>query len=201
MTNQRSQRSLLGHYRHIGIALLEHESRPADGPSRMLIPTRDVEEAFGANLATVPVEVMESYLDDLLDLNVTDESLFIKRVESDWRGSVIALLLACSAAVSLYAPFDAAGYWVTLGLGVFFSCGLFLALYLLPRSRVMRRFGFATLISKVIARRKGYDGNSTTSLTPRIIRDLFGGRRQLALGAQAAPFGSAARSRALRYFH
>ena len=181
-------RSLIDQYRYIGSSLIKNEFRSSERPTRMLIPTRDSEEEFAAILATVPVEVLESYLDDLLDLNVTDDSLFIAQVESHWRGSMVGFFLALIAGVSLYVPVDSSSVFIPLCLGIFFVSGLLVALNVFPRSRVMRRFSFATLISRVISRRRGYDKNEPTSLAPRIIRDFFGGgrSRQWALETHSA---------------
>jgi len=179
-------RGIIDQYSHIGSTLLDYEATQSQSPARMFIPGRDSEEEFAACLATVPVEVLEVYLDDLLDLNVTDESLFIKQSENSWKGLLLGLVIASVAGVSLYFPYDTEGVFVTLFLGFFFFAGLVTTLYFLPRSRVMRRFSFANLISRAISRRRGYDKNQTTSLAPRIIRDLFSGRRELALESNAA---------------
>lgn len=191
-----SARGIIDQYAHIGTTLLDYESSQSQSPARMFIPGRDSEQEFAACLATVPVEVLEVYLDDLLDLNVSDESLFIKQSDNYWKGLVLGIVVASVAGVSLYFPYDAEGVFVTLFLGFFFFAGLIATLYFLPRSRVMRRFSFANLISRAISRRRGYDKNETSSFAPRIIRDLFSGRRELALENH-----SSGRQAIIQYFH
>jgi hypothetical protein len=162
---------LLEQYRHTGLALLNHEGwmYGALGPSS--INSRE----FSHGVAFVPVEVLESYLDDLLDLGVSDESLFIKKPRPSKRA--VALLAVCLLAL-LGAVFS-----LTVGsveipipalLLVTFLAGIGSTFYFLPRTKILRRFGFATVVSREIAARRGHDRTDLGGFATRLlIRDLW----------------------------
>jgi hypothetical protein len=122
-------------------------------------------------VAFVPVEALESYLDDLLDLAVHDDSLFIRKSQPAKRA--LFLLGLCCATLS-YLVFatvtGAASAALPLLIVVTFCAGIGSALYFLPRTKVLRRFSFATVISREIARRRGHDRTSMGDFATRLLR-------------------------------
>lgn len=154
---------LLEQYQSTGAALLEYERNIC----RALIPGQRNSRDFGHAVAFVPVEVLESYLDDLLDVGVSDESLFIHRSQSSalvWTVSGVGAVALLAAVVQVMN--DATLASIVLLILVTFFCGLGAALYLIPRMKVLRRFSFANIVSGEIARRRGFDRNN--DLRPNI---------------------------------
>jgi hypothetical protein len=142
------------------------------------VPTKAHSQEFSHGVAFVPVEVLESYLDDLLDLGVSDESLFIKKPRPAKRA--LALLLLCLATFGgvLYSmavgPFEVP---MPALLIVTFLAGIGSAFYFVPRTKVLRRFGFATIVSQEIAARRGHDRTDLGGFATRLlIRDLWNTR-------------------------
>jgi uncharacterized membrane protein len=113
--------------------------------------------AFREDLVFMQVEVLESYLEDLLNLKMSDEYLCISKDYSRWPTRVfevaIALFAVCMGAVSaLLGATQTMAYALT-----FISIiPLFFIYYLSPRS-TRRRMRFARLISREISRRRGHD--------------------------------------------
>jgi hypothetical protein len=114
--------------------------------------------SFREGIASVPLEVLESYLEDLLDYSVSEDVLSINR-ERPWfysfrvlafgvLGSVIGGLYSVSVGASVLSSFS-----LTLILGAPFGA----ILYLAPRMGLMRRMKFARIVSAEIARRRGKD--------------------------------------------
>lgn len=151
---------LLSQYHTIGHELLLTEGRRGDSE-------------FREGVSFVSVEVLDSYLEDLLNPEVRDDMLFIVR-EKTWTGSILIPLLGLLFALGggLYAasigkslPFSFA-----LTLGVAFPFALVLQLF--PRQGLMRRMRFAQILSSEISRRRGGDKN--IERWPSTTRLLFG---------------------------
>ncbi len=163
---------LLEQYRQTGAALIRYE-RNLFGT---LVPGQRQLKDLSVAVSFVPVEVLESYLDDLLDLGVSDESLFIKRPQPSVKALTIGILGAITLVVGLATelPDTSTAWGFPLLLVLMFCAGLASAFYFLPRTKIVRRFGFATAVSRVIASRRGHDktdiGNYTTQF---IIRGLW----------------------------
>ncbi len=166
---------LLDQYQQTGLALIAYERRVGGA----LIPAQRYMKDFRRGVSFVPVEVLESYLDDLLDLSVSDESLFIKK--SSLSSKAVGLVGLCAATV---------GYVVWVGreaeqavslsalVLVAFFAGLASALYFLPRTKVLRRFSFATLVSREIAARRGHDRTSMGDFASKLLtREFWVGRQ------------------------
>ena len=162
---------LLEQYRHVGSSLLDYERRICGA----LIPGQRFSREFGYAVAFVPVEVLESYLDDLLDVGVSDESLFIKKLKPAKRALALIGVGLAAFGVSAVEVLNGAtlASLSALILVTFFS-GLGAALYFIPRMKVLRRFSFATLVSGEIARRRGYDRTNVGGFATRLLmRDLW----------------------------
>lgn len=186
---------LLEQYQQVGRALLAYERRVGGA----LIPVQRFARDFRTAVSFIPVEVLESYLDDLLDLGVSDESLFIKRP----RGSKRALaLLLLSVAVAAYILKSGEGATEVLSVPVLvstaFLAGLGSALYFLPRSKVLRRFGFATVVSREIATRRGHDKTSVGDFATKLLtREFWVGRQ----GGRVGNMPPHPARIVLRYYH
>jgi hypothetical protein len=118
----------------------------------------------------IPVEVLEGYLDDLLDMAIGDEALFIKRPKFGWFGKSLLLLLTatlCSAFSVWNGDISAAA--LPAILAVAFLAGIASTLYLLPKAKAIRRFSFATLLSQEINKRRGHNGDKLG-----LLRDILG---------------------------
>ena len=143
---------LLLQYRAIGSALRAHERRTA--PFALVPQKNAAMRDFGAELAYVPVEVIESYREDLLDPDLGDERLFIElpgiQLSFAHLGIVACgfCLLGGSIAMALAEnPF----------LSVSLGCGFALLVLAIgfTRHRSTRRMRFASLLTYEINRRRG----------------------------------------------
>ena len=140
---------LMSQYQTIGAALLCYE----ESYSSRFMPNGRGRRDFSVSVSFVPVEVLEAYLDDLLDISVTDESLFIRRTTSVVR-RVIGATVATAVAIGLVEAWTHSSVMPAMLLtmcGIAFLC----AAFALPRMKVVRRFSFATLVSREIAGRRG----------------------------------------------
>jgi hypothetical protein len=185
---------LLEQYQQTGRALLDYEQRICGA----LIPGQRHNREFGQSVSFVPVEVLESYLDDLLDVGVSDESLFIKKLQPAKRAlalSAVGLAAFATSAVEVMNGATVAS--LTALILVTFLAGLGAALYFIPRMKVLRRFSFATVVSGEIARRRGHDRTNVGGFATRLLmRDLW--QRGEAQGS-ALPLHPA--RIAMRYYH
>lgn len=187
---------LLDQYQQVGRALLAYEGRVGGA----LIPVHRYVRDFHFAVAFVPVEVLESYLDDLLDLGVCDDSLFIKKSRLSKRA--LALFSLGVIALSAVLWFGREGEQlmsVPALVMVAFLAGLGSALYFLPRTKVLRRFSFATLVSREIAARRGHDKTSMGDFATRLLsREFWIGR---ASGARVGNMPPAPARVVLRQYH
>lgn len=191
---------LLNQYRTVGRMLMRYErsSLPFQGVKQRL------PREFSCELANIPVEVLESYLDDLVDIGVTDESLFIKRNIRSALGaySVLALVAVCgtfhvwdrlSVVPSMTIP-------VSFFFVVMFLAGSISGVYLLSRTKMLRRYTFANLLTHEIEKRRGRGTSDRTRLTPTsLVSDFF--VRPYAEGQQPPLRPHAARATLPRYYH
>jgi hypothetical protein len=184
---------LLSHYRQVGAALLRYETVVCGS----LLPGQRYVREFGLAVAFVPVEVLESYLDDVLDLGVNDESLFISKTRPAKRAMFLVVLCLATISYLGYAAFtgESNTAWPLLTV-VAFSAGIGSALYFLPRTKALRRFSFATVMSREIARRRGHDKTSIGDFATRLLhRELWGAK---SVGRVAALRNSAPTASMLR---
>lgn len=157
---------LLEQYRMTGRGLLAYEAVACAA----LIPSARRQRDFSAAVAFVPVEVLETYLDDLLDLGVSDESLFIRKSKPCWRGRLflIVLMVALAGALCVWHGDLAAALMPAL-LAVAFLAGIGTTLYFLPRTKAIRRFSFATVVSREIGQRRGQGKPEVGNFAARFI--------------------------------
>ncbi|NDC37322.1 MAG: hypothetical protein EBZ48_04645 [Proteobacteria bacterium] len=144
---------LLIQYRTIGAALRDFERR-SYLPSFARIQ-RSAHKDLRATLSTVPVEVLESYLDDLLDLELEDGRLFIERpgVRAPNAARLFgAVLGACLFGGALALLNQTSPLTATLLGGIIASAMFGFCLSSHPASRRMR---FANIISQEANRRRG----------------------------------------------
>ena len=165
---------LLTHYQTIGTELLQIESSGAIG-------------SFREGVAFVPVEVLESYLEDLLDLGVKEDTLSIYR-EHHWLQSWWLPVVGFSFALGfgLYAASTGATLAVSFSLTLFSALPFGLLFHFSPRIGLMRRVSFAQILSGEISRRRGRDKDGDV-LTTRVLREVLGG------GVTRAPLQGAAK--------
>ncbi len=184
---------LLEHYQQIGRSLLDYERRICGA----LIPGQRYNREFGQSVIFVPVEVLESYLDDLLDVGVQDESLFIKKPRPAKRALFLSSVGVAALTLSFCLGRDGASFGtLTVLLVVAVLAALGGALYFIPRLKVLRRFSFATLLSGEIARRRGHDRTNVGGFATRLLmRDLWNREGQ---GVNLPPHPARV---AFRYYH
>ena len=114
--------------------------------------------AFREGVAFVPVEVLESYLEDLLDLDIGEDRLFIQREGRSLRMPAICLFgLAAALAVGLGAAKTGASEMISLAIAVLLAVPFALLWHFYPKTAVTRRVLFARVLSQEIARRRGRD--------------------------------------------
>lgn len=140
---------LISQYQTIGAALLCYE----ESYSSRFISNGGGRRDFSVAVSFVPVEVLEAYLDDLLDIAVTDESLFIRRTTSVIR-RMVGAIVAAALAIGLVGTWTHSSV-VPAMLLTLCGMGFLCTAFALPRMKVVRRFSFATLVSHEIAGRRG----------------------------------------------
>lgn len=162
---------LLEQYQCIGTALVQYERRI----DCSLIPGRRISREFGESVSFVPVEVLESYLDDLLDVGVSDDGLFIRKLKPAKRSMVLIGVGITALCTSVFRVLNGATLAsVTALIVIAFLSGLGGALYFIPRLKVFRRFSFATVVSSEIARRRGHDRTNVGGFATRLLmRELW----------------------------
>lgn len=150
---------LLGQYRSVGAALRAYERRCYPlGLARVIRPAQ---KELRAALSLVPVEVLESYLDDLLDLELEDARLFIELPGAptlnipNMIGAVVGACLfgGALALLNQTSPLTATllgGLIASIVFGYCFS-----------RHNAARRMRFANIISQEANRRRGHPRDGT----------------------------------------
>jgi hypothetical protein len=164
------------YYRMVGAALLRYEQRAGELFVPSFVPSQKLQAEFSTDVAFVRVEVLESFLDDLLDLKTSDESLFVRRSRPSWRAFALLAVL-CGGLIGswAFAPVDGLGLLLPASLFGVFVAGAASVFYFVPRARVFRRFVLAKVLSQEIARRRGSGSFSTRLIRgPRaFIQDLI----------------------------
>lgn len=157
--------NLLAQYRAVGAALMTYQKESgfssfldlySDLRKKESLPDRNLRHA----LAFISVEVMESYLDDLLDLDVQEEKLFIQT----------------KTKFPLYPLVSAGGILLTVAAGLFmvdsgytvsfsFALTILMAIpfvvlwHMSPKQGLALRLIFARALSQQISKRRGNDGD------------------------------------------
>ena len=191
---------LLEHYKRIGLALLTQEKKLSRRFYGVVVPTKECEEEFAGLVAFIGCEVLESFLDDLLDLKVNDESLFISRSNSTGGAALwLTGLMIPIALAATYGPQDSTRLVIPICIGSLILLAVAGILMTIPRIKIMRRFGFATLLSHEISRRRGHDRPNTPRIASRLLISEMLSGRELATGRFSSDAWSA--EPLAKYFH
>ena len=146
---------LLTDYRTIGRELLAFEQ------ANRLYGYRSFRAftAFREGVVFVSVEVLESYLEDLLDLEVPEEKLCIQREAARFRGLPALCFsgMVTGLGIGLFAARTGASLLLSSALAVAIAAPFAILWHFSPRSRVTRRMLFARVLSQEISRRRGRD--------------------------------------------
>lgn len=153
-------------YRTVGHELIAFEARGS-----ILWVTGDSNEnhlEFRRGVSFVPLEVLSSYLDDLLDLDVSDEKLFIKQHSRSSLFSFSLALTVCLVGIWCYLlSSNLLPHYqgLTLVLSPAFAL-LILGVSMIAPYRSLRRLRFARVVSREISRRKGDGSGAGVVLFP-----------------------------------
>lgn len=147
---------LLNNYQTIGLELLRYEGAtyPHGQSSGSAMLT------FREGVSFVGVEVLESYLEDLLDSRRHDDTLFIHRdgVAPRRVYSYIALLgLVFAIGAGIYSHSIGASFLLSFCLSISVALPFAILWNFLPRAGLARRMALAQVVSQEIARRRGID--------------------------------------------
>ena len=164
----------LGNYQKVGNELRSYESVSG---WRLRHDESAFQEFHGA-VAFMSVEVLESFRDDLLDLKVSDDALFISGHEQSrtrwslrvvaWLGivaGIIAGMIVAARHMSIYSG---------LGLTGLIAGPVLILHELIPR-RHTRRMLFAQVLSREISLRRGHDDDQAAVHSGFDIRSLVRG--------------------------
>lgn len=145
---------LRGQYQTIGRGLLELERQ---GAFSLMQRGLSLEKDFREGIAFVPVEVLESYFDDLLDPEVTDERLSI--AIKSWGHRVVSHFVAILGVTgALLTALYVASLGVSLPLSFLLALSLalpFATILYYTAGGATRRLRFAQTLSREISRRRG----------------------------------------------
>ena len=115
---------------------------------------------FTEGVAFVQVEVLESYWDDLLALDVSDEKLSIIRNRAIPTTLLVALLgVLFSLGSGLYVVSKGIHFLVSFTLSCCMALPFVMIWHFGPRYGQARRVAFAKILEKEIVRRRGGKGN------------------------------------------
>lgn len=154
-------------YKTIGSALLAYERSARAIPAR---PERLVLE-LRENLAFTQVEILESYLEDLLDLDRSESELFIDRSFILSRSVPLSLSGLFSAVfIGMYLVGEGIPLAASSAISSLLSVPFLVLFYVSPRGALARRLMFAQVLSLEIARRRGRDkGEAPRGFSPSLI--------------------------------
>lgn len=179
---------LLSQYACVGGELLKYEA----STRRYGYGSFSAFSHFREGVSFVPLEVLESYLEDLLDLDVPEDRLCINREGPTLKWTLLALFGLCgSLSLGLYAASTGASLMSSFTLTIALAAPFAVLWHYAPRGGVTRRMGFAQVVSHEVSRRRGSDKGPREPATPQF---AFG-----ELLAQKNP--GSARSAALVIFH
>jgi len=122
-------------------------------------------QEFREGVAFIPVEVLESYLEDLLDLEVSLDHLALRdgRFRLRWTYGMSTLLgLTASLVAGLYIASIGASLLFSLALSMSLAFPFAVLWHFTPRDGAPRRMALAQVISHEISRRRGdyHDGSA-----------------------------------------
>jgi hypothetical protein len=145
--------SLSHQYRVIGSELLRCEETPFSSSNQ---------EAFQQGVAFISLELLESYLEDLLDLEVCEAQLHLHRPNRRFGSMLLGMLGAAGAlAVGVYVSFLGTSLGASLLLTLTAALPFAVLFHFASRQSTVRRLKFAQLLSQEISRRRGGDGTTS----------------------------------------
>ena len=151
-----SSGNIKNHYRVIGTTLLELE--PYTSIYNYILKRSP--EALQSNLAFIPDEIIESYLEDLLDFTISDHQLHIYRRNFTPKYNVIAIFgLILSMAFGLKLAYSGASFYLALTGVLLIALPSGIIWHLAPKIAPNRRLFFVKLLSQELDRRNGGDQN------------------------------------------
>ncbi|MCB0355147.1 MAG: hypothetical protein KDD64_16560 [Bdellovibrionales bacterium] len=163
-------RQLEERYRAIGRALSSFESH--NGRFSQISPKALKE--LRESLVFIPVEVLESYLDDLLNTEVPSHKLFLP---VDHFGTKVAWLalagLLFAVGVGLLAASSGAGLLVAFAVTLTAASPFAVLWNLSPREASARRMRFAHVLSHVISQRRGGKRNKPSQPVSSVFEGLW----------------------------
>lgn len=113
---------------------------------------------FREGVAFVPVEVLESYFDDLLDLEVSEQTLNISNNKTVLLSNLTVILGIISAfLVGFYTASSLNSILFASFIALCVASPFLAFLVFMPKLGNARRMRFARIVSKEIARRRGSD--------------------------------------------
>lgn len=182
----RSQK-FIDSYRMIGGALLDYEraysgfnsvlelshfSTPFPIPLDLGSFFKKSRYSFEAGVSFVPVEILESYLEDLLDLQARDEDLYIARARKfSWSAPTALVGIGLAMATGLFAATKGFSLMSSFAVTTILALPFGILWHFSPRDFISRRLRFAKLLQNEVNRRRGGGPYVTTPL-----RSLAGGR-------------------------
>jgi hypothetical protein len=176
---------LLNQYRVIGSELLRFEANSYKYTYGLTCDTTELREG----LAFIPVEALEAYLEDLLDLEVGEDYLFIFREKGRITPAITAFAgLLFAICTGLYAASSGASLFLAFGLTLSMALPFAVLWHFAPREGAMRRMGFAQVLSQEISRRRGHDRDTGEAIRSGIVINRFLASKSRATSAQGAAF-------------
>jgi len=182
----RSQK-FIDSYRMIGGALLDYEraysgfgsvlelshfSTPFPIPIDLGSFFKKSRYSFEAGVSFVPVEILESYLEDILDLQTKDEDLYVVNPRSFSWSSLIAIAgMGIAISIGLFAASKGFSLFSSFAITLILALPFGVLWHFSPRDFVSRRMRFAKLLQNEITRRRG--GGTYLSMP---LRSLSAGR-------------------------
>ena len=153
--------SIKSQYEVIGIELLKYEKSCVDW---RLTNEAAALGCFRVGVSFLSVEVLETFLDDLLDINVSDKRLFIEK-QSRLAGFMFLAALLAALGVGVHAFVLGVPYIHCLALSLSL-CLIALLIWHRSYDKASRRLRFVHVLKSEISRRRGgADDGSVMSLS------------------------------------
>lgn len=163
-------RQLEERYRSIGRALCRFE---ADHGRFSQIGSKALKE-LRESLVFVPVEALESYLEDLLNAEIPSERLFLLPDRLGARVAWLALAgLLFAVGVGLLAASSGAALLVSFAVTLVTATPFAVLWHISPREASVRRMRFAHVLSHVISQRRGGKRNKPSQPVSLVFEGLW----------------------------
>jgi len=174
-----------GQYRIIGLGLSAIEEQHG----RFGRVTRESQEQFHTTVAFLPVEVLESYLEDLLEVGTSSEQLYLKRDSvGRWLGISAFLGLAGALVAGLWNAASGASLLLSFLLSVLIASPFAIVWHLSSKESYLRRLRLARVVSQEISSRRGSGADSDVRRVTTLLPDLFSARSSTTRSQGSAAF-------------